>query len=710
MLGTGRAHRAATRAQSVDDLPGAARHAKEMLPAQKVADGARGAGERPSGSVLCWWALLTPTPAAPDAKAHANDFSFLYVDPVAQACLGEHAPQLRGRSMLSLAHRDDRAQVHADIQRIVQSRTLFGSVTRCRFTRATDLWRVLDGSAEDDSGYTLMDVVVNWVEDGMALAFFHSIDDGDSGGVPRSCGTPPGAFDARQCALLRETAEQTLGTASGDHLHYVFQVLAYEREPRVLFSWPPTRDTAGQDGDALTTYVPSEFARLANGIENESGPSDALTSCTRRFRATHTLVASGRTREIASVLIPYGSIVLACFQITCEAPLDAPHSQRESSAKRAREPSAGASPVARQSPLHAGGALGDGSWKAESHIATPLHSHAARSALDTNVATLAAVAAAAAAKNKTCSSCGQSNSPEWRRGPSGHKTLCNACGLRYARSLSNKRKKGKDGQLVMLQPTGDPDTVPPSRGSGGGSRAGVHRRAGLKRGGIGDDADGLLARDDTPTTDTHAASVPLAPVPGVPLSLQRPIGAPSAADTSVAPPPARDGAAGRAADATPHVPTLPSLPDSVVEAAAAAAAADPRFNMHLNGSTPAPFVPDATTASTATEAAASAARDPRAKDANDVKSLYNALFAQNMPQDAKDTALTQLGTPTTTPQTVLPHGDIGSMSNLSAADAPQKLPLAMGGVESHVAEAMASLISAQSPAGAPAMAAQPHGR
>ncbi|EKM78736.1 hypothetical protein AGABI1DRAFT_29371, partial [Agaricus bisporus var. burnettii JB137-S8] len=37
-----------------------------------------------------------------------------------------------------------------------------------------------------------------------------------------------------------------------------------------------------------------------------------------------------------------------------------------------------------------------------------------------------------------CSSCGATASPEWRKGPSGKKELCNACGLRYARSRAKK--------------------------------------------------------------------------------------------------------------------------------------------------------------------------------------------------------------------------------------------------------------------------------
>jgi len=37
-----------------------------------------------------------------------------------------------------------------------------------------------------------------------------------------------------------------------------------------------------------------------------------------------------------------------------------------------------------------------------------------------------------------CASCKVTHSPEWRKGPSGKKDLCNACGLRYARSRAKK--------------------------------------------------------------------------------------------------------------------------------------------------------------------------------------------------------------------------------------------------------------------------------
>jgi hypothetical protein len=43
-----------------------------------------------------------------------------------------------------------------------------------------------------------------------------------------------------------------------------------------------------------------------------------------------------------------------------------------------------------------------------------------------------------------CLQCGTTKSPEWRAGPEGHKTLCNACGLAYYKKnkkLSEEKKK-----------------------------------------------------------------------------------------------------------------------------------------------------------------------------------------------------------------------------------------------------------------------------
>ena len=51
----------------------------------------------------------------------------------------------------------------------------------------------------------------------------------------------------------------------------------------------------------------------------------------------------------------------------------------------------------------------------------------------------------------TCSHCGTTDTPEWRKGPLGPRSLCNACGLRYAKSLKTAKGKGQSrGQLNFI--------------------------------------------------------------------------------------------------------------------------------------------------------------------------------------------------------------------------------------------------------------------
>lgn len=63
-----------------------------------------------------------------------------------------------------------------------------------------------------------------------------------------------------------------------------------------------------------------------------------------------------------------------------------------------------------------------------------------------------------------CHSCNRIDTPEWRRGPDGARTLCNACGLHYAklerkRQSENKRSKPSEAHVFGYPREGD-------RGSG----------------------------------------------------------------------------------------------------------------------------------------------------------------------------------------------------------------------------------------------------
>eukprot|EP01089_Gocevia_fonbrunei_P009361 TRINITY_DN21642_c0_g1_i1.p1 TRINITY_DN21642_c0_g1~~TRINITY_DN21642_c0_g1_i1.p1 ORF type:complete len:206 (+),score=35.63 TRINITY_DN21642_c0_g1_i1:66-683(+) len=70
-------------------------------------------------------------------------------------------------------------------------------------------------------------------------------------------------------------------------------------------------------------------------------------------------------------------------------------------------------------------------------------------------------ARANAARKKPCTSanpsqlicyhCNTTDTPEWRRGPAGPKTLCNACGLQYAKRVKlAKQREGKEAKLEFI--------------------------------------------------------------------------------------------------------------------------------------------------------------------------------------------------------------------------------------------------------------------
>jgi len=43
--------------------------------------------------------------------------------------------------------------------------------------------------------------------------------------------------------------------------------------------------------------------------------------------------------------------------------------------------------------------------------------------------------------NLVCQKCGTSDTPEWRKGPEGPNSLCNACGLQYAKRVKREKEQ-----------------------------------------------------------------------------------------------------------------------------------------------------------------------------------------------------------------------------------------------------------------------------
>ncbi|EPT00982.1 glucocorticoid receptor-like protein [Fomitopsis schrenkii] len=53
---------------------------------------------------------------------------------------------------------------------------------------------------------------------------------------------------------------------------------------------------------------------------------------------------------------------------------------------------------------------------------------------------------------QTCLGCNATSTPEWRRGPMGPRTLCNACGLVYAKLIKKRNRDPNRGRTAYLNP------------------------------------------------------------------------------------------------------------------------------------------------------------------------------------------------------------------------------------------------------------------
>lgn len=87
---------------------------------------------------------------------------------------------------------------------------------------------------------------------------------------------------------------------------------------QLIFSWPPARPTGvpvGPDG----LYNASEYCDMMKHVDMDpsqlkAGPGELRTNCTTRYGAHHLVTTEGLHRTVASVFIPYGKLIFACFQ------------------------------------------------------------------------------------------------------------------------------------------------------------------------------------------------------------------------------------------------------------------------------------------------------------------------------------------------------------------------------------------------------------
>ncbi|GAA6007102.1 hypothetical protein JCM10207_001508 [Rhodosporidiobolus poonsookiae] len=306
------------------------------------------------GRIRCYWTILSPS------------LDFVFLDPILEHHTGEWSNKLIGTNLLDWVHPDDRAQLTEDLLPRedevagVESAGVFGSVTRCRYSRLVRVLRDLGcpqpPSPPDakiyaiDEQYLNLDLTTSWIAgdrkgkgkgkplQGAVLAFFHASTDKDAVGDNDSrrrtdwsnwCGPSidtPGYLTPPQCDELMAVLERlaassdfsatspTSGAGGGDAPPaHVFQIL--DRNGHVIVTFPRPRGQAGKTGADEGRYDVEQFSALAREVM--ARPREAVasrTSCTKRYRSKHPVMKDGTLTTIESVVIMYGAITFACFQ------------------------------------------------------------------------------------------------------------------------------------------------------------------------------------------------------------------------------------------------------------------------------------------------------------------------------------------------------------------------------------------------------------
>ncbi|KAF0470738.1 gata transcription [Gigaspora margarita] len=234
-----------------------------------------------SSMINCFWSLLS-----------LRDLSFVYISPWLSKALGPDHDLLLGTSVFDYFHPQDRELARRDLSEFVKMKTITCSITRCRYNNVSAIKKRLQSQTssnkgfspskltyqDDDSDYIIMHLGMNVVSHDIVLACFHPDDAKPSSCLQNSCGEIEFTKDElnKLSSLLRE--HSTIGFSK------------VQTPPATPFP-----ENKSFSGDRIDVQSPN---------------------CLKLISNKHTIMSpSGDSQQVESVMIPYGIIIFACFQI-----------------------------------------------------------------------------------------------------------------------------------------------------------------------------------------------------------------------------------------------------------------------------------------------------------------------------------------------------------------------------------------------------------
>ncbi|KAI9490773.1 hypothetical protein BDB00DRAFT_790018 [Zychaea mexicana] len=401
-----------------------------------------------------------------------------------------------GRSLFNFMHPDEVDLAQMDLKRFVTARTLSGSVTRCRLRNLVGYAPSSDasaaagaGAAMSDADWLVVDVILYAATDQLLLAFFHVDPDVQFGASSCfSCSrhssrdvSPYGTLAVADhiiipygCITFAMTRRSSVPAAQAIPAHIAVQQGQQQRLVPVPHS---VDDNAGSNIKEISNnrlpslhdlphlaeesfFGPHQTQQVHIGPntarpetsslpEASSSPSTSSVFTGKRLRHDDSFSSLGLPPIVdvaTKPFIPYARRNVSASSATALSTRVVAQQQQQQQQQKQHVPH-----TTVQSQQHYPQAPSSATMQLPPTTSSLTTSHAhvrnkrrhsssakAHQASTTNKfhPSNASASSSPIAHSNRCESCGTDSSPEWRKGPSGHKTLCNACGLRYSRSVA----------------------------------------------------------------------------------------------------------------------------------------------------------------------------------------------------------------------------------------------------------------------------------
>ncbi|GAA5811743.1 hypothetical protein MFLAVUS_005186 [Mucor flavus] len=436
----------------------------------------------------CFWSLLS-----------LDNLKFIYIpEPVANINISGTFIKdiLLHHSLYEFIHPNEIELAKHDLSSFLKVKTLAGSVTRVHLCRLQSFDHIVESlsslqkySSDTQSSYfksdnttsnttqkndiwKIIDLVIYTATDDTVLAFFHNTDfepyyrDNERIGPShlgccrgRNNFTPEDAVQLIEI-LKKESLEQK-GQYTIAFPMRIFQIVD-QHKGTTLFIWPPSFKNKGINVvDQVQSIAKEMVLKKFKNSSFEKGDQDEII-CTQHYYASETIDFLNEPRLFQRILVPYGTIIFESFHVSgvkvtsasslyqhyyinhdvnisnsdTQSPTKCEYITNNNFGKRPTLPKCDTFPGYKFQP--------------QEFDQPPLPKPSDVSSIEKrrisfnqrhellNPVNLSKNMRQDSGSVKTCARCRTNNSPEWRRGPDGHKTLCNACGLRYSRFRSKQ--------------------------------------------------------------------------------------------------------------------------------------------------------------------------------------------------------------------------------------------------------------------------------